>query len=66
MTRAIFVLIFSLTFFACAYAKQEAPNIILIMADDLGYGDVAYTGNKKVKTPEFDVHCNRCASPPRV
>lgn len=34
--------------------KNESPNIILIMADDLGWGDVAYNGNKIVKTPHLD------------
>lgn len=30
------------------------PNIILLMADDLGFGDVAYNGNTIVHTPHLD------------
>lgn len=33
---------------------MEAPHIILIMADDQGWGDVAYNGNPTVKTPHLD------------
>jgi arylsulfatase A-like enzyme len=32
----------------------EKPNVIIIMADDLGYGDLGCYGNTKVKTPNLD------------
>ena len=37
-----------------AEAKAEKPNIILIFADDLGFGDVGCYGSKIAKTPSID------------
>ena len=34
--------------------NAEHPNIILIMADDLGWGDVGFNGNSVIKTPALD------------
>jgi arylsulfatase A-like enzyme len=32
----------------------QKPNIILIVADDLGFGEVGYYGQQRIKTPRID------------
>ena len=35
-------------------AKQRPPNIVYIMADDLGYSELGSYGQKRIKTPHLD------------
>jgi arylsulfatase A-like enzyme len=35
--------------------KTNKPNIILCMADDMGWGDPGFNGNSIIKTPNLDV-----------
>jgi len=38
----------------CSEAPPARPNIILILADDMGYGDIGPFGSKKNRTPNLD------------
>lgn len=37
-----------------AGAGKRPPNVIYILADDLGYGDLSIMGQKKLRTPNID------------
>jgi len=42
------------TLAARAQTRPVSPNIVLIYADDVGYGDIACYGARRVKTPNLD------------
>ncbi|MGJ8639203.1 MAG: sulfatase-like hydrolase/transferase [Opitutaceae bacterium] len=46
--------IFSLFLIAAANLSAKQPNVVLIFADDLGYGDLGCYGATKLQTPNID------------
>lgn len=38
----------------CLLAQQSKPNIVFILADDLGYGDLGCYGSARIRTPHID------------
>lgn len=39
---------------ASAFSQHKAPNIIFILCDDMGYGDLGCYGQKYINTPHID------------
>jgi len=39
---------------ATEHSNAQRPNFIVILADDLGYGDLAWCGSNEVKTHYLD------------
>jgi arylsulfatase A-like enzyme len=54
LTFAALLLAPSATSHAAEPAKPTKPNILVIVADDLGYGDIGVHGGKDVPTPHID------------
>jgi arylsulfatase A-like enzyme len=49
------------TTFLAASPRAGRPNVVLIMTDDQGYGDLGATGNPAIRTPHIDAMAGRSA-----
>lgn len=61
ITKRLWLLILPFSLLSCGFGAQKSPseeeslpNVILIYADDLGYGDLGCQGATKVQTPNID------------
>ena len=50
----LFLLIASAAFSADTTAEKKKPNFVIILADDLGYGDLGCYGHPSIRTPNLD------------
>lgn len=70
-SSATIVLVFTVLASAMAQPPNSSPNLLIVLADDMGYGDLGVTGSQFIKTPKIDalaasgVFCTRAyvASP---
>ncbi|MCL7752656.1 sulfatase-like hydrolase/transferase [Polaribacter sp. Z022] len=53
------LLLFTTLFIFTSFVNAQNPNIVFVLVDDLGYGDLGYTGAKDIPTPNIDQLANQ-------
>ena len=51
---AFLVFLIALCLPSAPSVQSRKPNILVILADDLGYADVGFTGGREIRTPNLD------------
>ena len=50
----IFRALLIVTCLGCQYQNEKSPNVIIILTDDQGWGDLSIKGNQDLSTPNID------------
>ncbi|MDO7172404.1 arylsulfatase [Mariniflexile sp. AS56] len=64
----LFLLVLPMALFSCksnqkkVESKDKRPNIVFVITDDQGYGDLGHTGNPIIKTPTIDKFATEAVS----
>ncbi len=53
-TKLLIVVLCSMIATVTVHAKAEKPNIVFLLADDMGYGDLGCFGSPVIKSPNLD------------
>lgn len=64
MMRIVSLSVLSVWALAAGLAADDVvsrPNVVLVIADDMGYGDLGVTGNPVIQTPHLDAMARRSA-----
>ena len=60
IARFIQILAIAAVILPSVYSDEgKRPNVVVVITDDQGYGDVAFTGNPAIKTPTIDKLCKQ-------
>jgi arylsulfatase A len=71
LLKTLITVLLAASFVGAAFAEDAKPNIVFLLADDMGYGDLACFGSPVIQSPNIDrlaaqgVKLNQCyaASP---
>ena len=77
LSRAAVLILLFCGHWAATASGAQRPNVILVLTDDQGYGDVAAHGNTMIRTPNLDAlhersvrltdfHVSPCCTPTRA
>jgi len=60
MRSIVQLAVIALTIVSTVHADEpKQPNVVVVITDDQGYGDVGFTGNPAIQTPNIDRLCKQ-------
>ncbi len=60
-TRVVLLVAMTVALATAARAEERPPNVLLVMTDDQGWGDLRSHGNRRIETPALDAFGGRSA-----